>query len=78
MTNLPVAMFVKIFSAAVLRLSEVKDQLIKDLEYHNQTKDISAQENYEKLLQKAENSVRLHISVINNLFLVTINLILYL
>lgn len=32
MNNLPVSMFVKIFSAAIIRLSEVKDQLIKDLE----------------------------------------------
>ena len=42
MTKLPVNMFIKIFSAAILRLSEVKDELIKDLEKTEEITDDSA------------------------------------
>ena len=50
MNKLPIDMFIKIFSAAILRLSEVKDELIKDLEKKEATTNDEAQKSYEKLL----------------------------
>ena len=38
MTNFPINMFIKIFCAAILRLAEVKDQLIKDIEHKKKDK----------------------------------------
>ena len=43
MYNLPISMFVKIWTSAILRLGEVKDSLIKDIEHHVKNKNTTAQ-----------------------------------
>lgn len=50
MANIPINMFIKMFSAAILRLSDLKDELLKDLENATSAIDNKEDLKFEKIL----------------------------